>query len=146
MKVKSRAQRDINCRMTKWWVLSSQYPRTICSGVTCKTLTKGLKTNPNSNVILLLNYYFPLAVLCIFNLQLEHLSLTSLPRCKTLGHQFQGICQPVLQVNNMFRMVCPINNTIIFILQSNPVNTDTDGTMDSVHINRVSLLSGFSIN
>ena len=30
------------------------------------------------------------------------------------------------------------------IVQSNSVNTDTEGTMDSVHINRVSLLSGFS--
>ena len=29
-----------------------------------------------------------------------------------------------------------------FLLQSSPVNTDTEGTAESVHINRVSVLSG----
>ena len=29
-----------------------------------------------------------------------------------------------------------------FLLQSNPVNTDTEGTAESVHINGVSVLSG----
>ena len=35
--------------------------------------------------------------------------------------------------------------SVLFLVQSHPVNTDTEGVIESVHINGVSVLSGLNL-